>query len=91
MIGLNGMATMISVYLLFFYTHYTHLVLVASTRVGLVGYLSDHTSWKWGRRRPIPSILIVIGILIFLKFPITKDMHRDILRQIAEQQKGADQ
>ena len=64
MIGLNGMSTMIGVHLLFFYTD---VLLVGSAVVGTVmalaqvwdaitdpilGYLSDHTPWKWGRRRP---------------------------------------
>ena len=64
MIGLNGMSTMISIHMLFFYTE---VVEMGSKVVGLVmaiaqvwdaftdpalGYASDHTSWKWGRRRP---------------------------------------
>jgi Na+/melibiose symporter-like transporter len=36
---------------------------------------------------PIPSILLIIGIVIFLKYPITKEMHRDIVRRIHERQK----
>ncbi len=77
MIGLNGMSTMISVHLLFFYTD---LVLVASTVVGVVmaiaqvwdaltdpilGYISDHTRWKWGRRRPYILLGSVPAALFF--------------------------
>ncbi|RJP19848.1 MAG: MFS transporter [Candidatus Abyssobacteria bacterium SURF_5] len=81
MIGLNGMATMISVHLLFFYTD---IVLIASTTVGavmalaqvwdavtdpLMGHVSDHTSWKWGRRRPYIMIgMFPAAILFFLLF-----------------------
>jgi GPH family glycoside/pentoside/hexuronide:cation symporter len=36
---------------------------------------------------PIPSILLIIGIVIFLKYPITKEVHRDIVRRIHERQK----
>jgi sugar (glycoside-pentoside-hexuronide) transporter len=64
MIGLNGMSTMISVTLLFFYTD---ILKVGPAVVGtvmalaqiwdaitdpIIGYLSDNTPWKWGRRRP---------------------------------------
>jgi GPH family glycoside/pentoside/hexuronide:cation symporter len=64
MIGLNGMSTMITVHLMIFYTD---VLLVGSAVVGVVmaisqiwdavtdpvlGYVSDHTPWKWGRRRP---------------------------------------
>ncbi len=64
MIGLNGMWTMMGVHLMFFYTD---TVLMAATVVGaamavaqvwdavtdpVLGYLSDNTPWKWGRRRP---------------------------------------
>ena len=64
MIGLNGMWTMMSVHLMFFYTD---TVLMSSAVLGaamliaqiwdaitdpILGYISDNTSWKWGRRRP---------------------------------------
>ncbi|UCD57179.1 MAG: MFS transporter, partial [Candidatus Hydrogenedentota bacterium] len=40
---------------------------------------------------PIPSILLLIGLVIFLRFPITKQVHQDILRRIAELQGHADE
>jgi sugar (glycoside-pentoside-hexuronide) transporter len=36
---------------------------------------------------PIPSVLLILGVIIFLKFPITKEVHADILRQIEEGEK----
>ncbi len=77
MIGLNGMATMISVHLLFFYTD---IVLMSATVVGVVmaiaqvwdaitdpllGHISDHTRWKWGRRRPYILLGAVPTALFF--------------------------
>jgi len=38
---------------------------------------------------PIPAVLLILGAVIFWKFPITKEVHQDILRQIAEMQKQA--
>jgi GPH family glycoside/pentoside/hexuronide:cation symporter len=35
---------------------------------------------------PVPSVLLIIGLVIFLKFPITKRVHQDILRQLAERE-----
>jgi len=36
---------------------------------------------------PIPSVLLILGVIIFIKFPITKEVHEDILRQIEEMEK----
>ena len=60
------------------------------TMVGYVPNVEQTPGALFGIRMlfgPIPSILLIIGILIFLKFPITKEVHRDMLRQIAERQK----
>jgi GPH family glycoside/pentoside/hexuronide:cation symporter len=77
MIGLNGMSTMISVHLMIFYTD---IILMGSHIVGFVmflaqvwdaitdpalGYLSDHTPWKWGRRRPFIVIGAPLATLFF--------------------------
>lgn len=86
LIGLNGMSTMISVHLLFFYTDF---VAIGAAVVGTVmalaqvwdaitdpilGYLSDHTRWKWGRRRPyILMGMVPAAFFFFLLFspPVT--------------------
>ncbi|RJP69040.1 MAG: MFS transporter [Candidatus Abyssobacteria bacterium SURF_17] len=84
MIGINGTATMISVHLMFFYTD---VVVIAPRVVGYVmflaqvwdaftdpamGYLSDHTPWKWGRRRPyilLGSIPVAISFYLLFSPP----------------------
>ncbi len=81
MIGLNGMSTMISVHMLYFYTDIVMLppkvfgIVMLSAQIWdaftdpIAGYVSDHTPWKWGRRRPY----IVLGaplaaVFFFLLF-----------------------
>jgi GPH family glycoside/pentoside/hexuronide:cation symporter len=71
MVGLNGMWTMMGVHLMFFYTD---TILMSATVIGIamaiaqvwdavtdpvLGYISDNTTWKWGRRRPY----ILIGAI----------------------------
>ena len=81
MIGLNGMWTMMSIHLMIFYTD---TVLMSSAILGaamliaqiwdaitdpILGYISDNTSWKWGRRRPyILMGSVPAAVVFFLLF-----------------------
>jgi GPH family glycoside/pentoside/hexuronide:cation symporter len=66
---------------------------VVGTGLNLVGYQPDVTQTPQALLGikllfgPIPAVFLIIGALVFLKFPITKEVHEDILRQLEEKQK----